>query len=82
MKTVIPESPVRASAAPHDWLHTVIDHACRDFAGRVTHQRVLDIVGEVASHYRDARVTSYLPILVSRFTRERLLRELSGNELK
>jgi protein-tyrosine phosphatase-like protein len=77
METTITKASIGTPAAPQEWLHTVIEHMCRDFAGRVTHQRVLDVVGEVASHYRDARVTSYLPILVSRFTRERLLPELA-----
>ena len=82
MEIAISETPTGTSAAPHEWLHTVIERTCRDFAGRVTHERVLDVAREVASHYRDARVTAYLPIMVSRFTRERLLQELGKDDAK
>ena len=82
MEIAINETPIGTPATRHEWLHTVIEHTCRDFAGRVTQQRIRDVVREVASHYRDARVTSYLPILVSRFTRERLLQELGKDDAK
>jgi hypothetical protein len=82
MEISIIETPLGASATSHEWLHTVIESACRDFAGRVTQQHILDVVGEVASRYRDARVTSYLPMMVSRFTRERLVQELGKDDTK
>lgn len=82
MEISMTETPRAASATSQEWLHTVIERASRDFAGRVTQQHILDVVGEVASHYRDARVTSYLPIMVSRLTRERLLQELGKGDTK
>jgi len=82
MQSAITETAPGTPAASHEWLHTVIEHTCRDFAGRVTHERVLDVAREVASRYRDARVTAYLTIMVGRFTRERLLQELGKDDAK
>jgi len=76
MTTTIPEFPGGSAATAHDWLHAVIESACHDFAGRVSHEHILDVAREVAARFRDARVTSYVPILVGRFTRERLQQEL------
>jgi hypothetical protein len=82
MEIASPSTPTGASAASREWLNTVIERTCRDFAGRVTQQHILDVVREVASHYRDARVTAYLPILVSRLTRERLQKEFGKDHVK
>ena len=82
MEITITKTSIGTSASPNVWLPVVIDRTCRDFAGRVSRQHIIDVVREVASHYRDARVTSYLPIIVSRFTRERLLRELAEDDAK
>lgn len=82
MEISVTKTPIGTSASPNAWLPAVIDRTCRDFAGRVSQQHILDVVREVASHYRDARVTSYLPIMVSRLSRERLLRELAKGEVK
>lgn len=77
MATLFPEVPGdNTSTAAHDWLHKVIEHACHDFAGRVSHEHILEVAREVAARFRDARVTSYVPVLVGRFTRERLQQEL------
>ena len=82
METSNPKTPTGASAGSREWLDTVIERTCRDFGGHVTRQHILDVVRDVASQYRDAQVTAYLPILVSRFTRERLQRELGKDGTK
>ena len=82
MEIAIPETPIGTPATRYEWLRSVVEHACRDFAGRVTQQRIIEVAREVAMRYRVARVTSCMPILVGRFTGERLLRESCGDELK
>jgi hypothetical protein len=82
MKIAIPESPTGTPADSHAWLHAVIERTCRDLGGRVTQERVLAVAREVAAHYRDARVTSYRPLLVNRYTRERLLQEIARDDAK
>lgn len=82
METAIPATPARSPAAPQDWLGTVIEHNCREFAGRLTRECILDVSREVAARFRGARVTAYVPILVSRFTRERLLQQLAKDDVK
>ena len=82
METAIPNAPGRTSAAPYDWLSTVIERSCREFGGRLTRERILDVSHEIAARFRDAQVTAYVPILVSRFTRERLLQQGHKDETK
>lgn len=82
METTTAETGKGTTAASQEWLHALTERTCRDFAGRVTQQHVLDVVREVAARYRDARVSSYLPIMVSRYTRARLLQELAKDDVK
>ena len=82
VKTVIPQSPAGTPSDSHAWLHAVIERTCRDLGGRVAQERVLAVAQEVAANYRDARVTSYRPLLVNRFTRERLLQEIASDNSK
>jgi hypothetical protein len=82
MKTTSPKTPIGAQTASREWLNTVLERTCRDFAGRVTQQHVLDVIREIASNYRDARVVSYVPIMVSRYARERLQRELDRDSVR
>lgn len=41
-------------------------------AGQVTHEHIYQIATEVASTYKDAKITTFLPILIRRQTLERL----------
>lgn len=41
-------------------------------AGQVTHEHIFQIATEVASEYKDAKITTFLPILIRRQTLERL----------
>jgi hypothetical protein len=77
-----PKTSTGASANSREWLDSVIERTCRDFGRHVTREHILDVVRDVAAQYRDAQVTAYLPILVSRFTRERLQRELGKDGVK
>jgi hypothetical protein len=73
----IPAAPAAGDPSDsQDWLRMVVDAACSDFAGRIHRDHILAVARDVACRFRDARVTSYVPLLVSRFTRERLLQEL------
>ena len=47
-------------------------------AREVTCENICQTVDEVASEYRDAKVTTYLPILIRRRTLERLKAEKDG----
>ena len=79
--TILQPAPVKSPAAS-DWLHSVIESICRDFAGRVAREHVVTVAGQIALRFRDARVSTYVPLLVGRFTRERLLKELAANSAK
>lgn len=41
-------------------------------AGEVTREHIYQIATEVASEYKDAKVTTFLPVLIRRQTLERL----------
>jgi hypothetical protein len=43
-----------------------------DFASRVPEEVIARIVAETAADFRDARVVTYVPLLVERLARERL----------
>jgi hypothetical protein len=62
---------------PHEELLVEI---WRDFAGRVTQERIRQVAAEVAAMFRDATVTTYIPILMRRRIRERLLQDMATDE--
>jgi len=82
MQSAISQTPGRTAAAADDWLRTVIERSCREFGGRLTQECILDIARETETRYRDARVSSYVPILAGRFARERLLQILAKDTTK
>jgi hypothetical protein len=43
-----------------------------NLAGQVTREHIYEVATEVASEYKDAKVTTFLPILIRRQTLERL----------
>jgi hypothetical protein len=57
-----------------------VDALARRYEGALPRETVERYVDESLSHFRDARITVHLPVLVERVARQRL-RELIGSEL-
>jgi hypothetical protein len=53
---------------------------CEEFAGRVPSLVVIDVVETVASHFEDARIPQYVPLLIEREARVVLTRLADEDE--
>ena len=60
----------------HDAL---IDLVWRDMQEKVSRAHISEMVSEVSEKFHDAKITTYIPIIVRRMTCERLRRELRAN---
>lgn len=72
-----PADGTAGSARSSMAMEPLIDLLSSDLKGAVARERVAHIVVDVLARYRDARVTSYLSIIVRRNALERLRAECS-----
>jgi hypothetical protein len=58
---------------PHDDLMAQI---WSDLRGQVSQERIRQVATEAAALFRDATITAYIPLLLRRIVRDRLLQEM------
>lgn len=70
--------PNAASSAESPWLGEVVEQAWRKLRGQVPRERIREVAAAAAANYAEARVGTFVPILVERRVRERLQPEIPG----
>ena len=73
----VPE-PAAAEQALSERIRQTTQRLSTEFSGRFTAQAVEEVALESLERYRSAPVLEFVPLLVERFTRERLLASLQG----
>lgn len=59
-----------------DYLDELIEQIWRDLARQVPRERVSQVAAEVATEFRQATVTAFVPLFIHRLTREKLTEEV------
>lgn len=62
--------------APDALTDTLAEQLWRDLDGRLTRERIRQVTVEVAAEFHEATITTYVPLLIRRYARERLKREI------
>lgn len=80
---------VNAHSGVHDalglaahWHDELIEQTWREFGGKIPRQHIREVVFETTARFAGATVTAFIPILVRRFTRERLKGDTEGSARK
>lgn len=71
-------APVTGADPIEHHLHETLERLTDEFAGMHGSETVVRYASEVALQFADAPVIDFVPVLVYRFTRERLLAEQPG----
>ena len=62
-----------------DSLKNLIEEISESLGGMISHERIVQVVSEISTQYRDATVTSFVPIFIQRYADETLRREIQHN---
>ena len=65
-----------------DSLENLIEEISVSLGGVLSHERIAQVVTEITADYRDATVTSFVPIFIQRFAHQRLGEEIQHNKAR
>ena len=65
-----------------DSLENLIEEISVSLGGVLSHERIAQVVTEIASDYQNATVTSFVPIFIQRYAFERLGKEIQHNNAR
>lgn len=63
-------------------LENLIEEISESLSGALSHERIAQVVTEIASDYKNATVTSFVPIFIQRYAYERLGKEIQHNKAR
>lgn len=61
-------------------LEPLIEAIWQDLNGQIPYERICQVAYEVAAAFQDAVVTTFVPILIHRQTRDKLKAEINGKK--